>query len=292
MNKKRRRFGDRYDGKLLRKVDPFYKIIPYIMKTRVDSQVFFDDKIILEKTEKYIQDKRAQNINVSFLHIVIAAMVRTMALKPRLNRFVSGRKIYARNGIFVSLAVKRDMSEDSPETTIKMEFEPTDTIFDVMEKMNKAINENKQTNATNDTDKTAKLIMMCPGFLVRFLVGFLNWLDHRGKMPKVLNRVSPFHTSVFVTDLGSLGVQPVYHHIYEFGTTSIFVAFGIKNKERIIDRNHNIVEQKYVNVKIVVDERICDGYYYAKAFRIFRRYVENPQLLEVAPEKVVEDNEI
>lgn len=292
MNKKRRRFGDRYDGKLLRKVDPFYKIIPYIMKTRVDSQVFFDDKIILEKTEKYIQDKRAQNINVSFLHIVIAAMVRTMALKPRLNRFVSGRKIYARNGIFVSLAVKRDISEDSPETTIKMEFEPTDTIFDVMEKMNKAINENKQTNATNDTDKTAKLIMMCPGFLVRFLVGFLNWLDHRGKMPKVLNRVSPFHTSVFVTDLGSLGVQPVYHHIYEFGTTSIFVAFGIKNKERIIDRNHNIVEQKYVNVKIVVDERICDGYYYAKAFRIFRRYVENPQLLEVAPEKVVEDNEI
>ena len=292
MNKKRRRFGDRYDGKLLRKVDPFYKIIPYIMKTRVDSQVFFDDKIILEKTEKYIQDKRAQNINVSFLHIVIAAMVRTMALKPRLNRFVSGRKIYARNGIFVSLAVKRDMSEDSPETTIKMEFEPTDTIFDVMEKMNKAINENKQTNATNDADKTAKLIMMCPGFLVRFLVGFLNWLDHRGKMPKVLNRVSPFHTSVFVTDLGSLGVQPVYHHIYEFGTTSIFVAFGIKNKERIIDRNHNIVEQKYVNVKIVVDERICDGYYYAKAFRIFRRYVENPQLLEVAPEKVVEDNEI
>jgi len=292
MNKKRRRFGDRYDGKLLRKVDPFYKIIPYIMKTRVDSQVFFDDKIILEKTEKYIQDKRAQNINVSFLHIVIAAMVRTMALKPRLNRFVSGRKIYARNGIFVSLAVKRDMSEDSPETTIKMEFEPTDTIFDVMEKMNKAINENKQTNATNDTDKTAKLIMMCPGFLVRFLVGFLNWLDHRGKMPKVLNRVSPFHTSVFVTDLGSLGVQPVYHHIYEFGTTSIFVAFGIKNKERIIDRNHNIVEQKYVNVKIVVDERICDGYYYAKAFRIFRRYVENPQLLEVAPEKVVEDKEI
>ncbi|NLC95869.1 MAG: 2-oxoglutarate dehydrogenase, partial [Bacilli bacterium] len=256
MNKKRRRFGDRYDGKLLRKVDPFYKIIPYIMKTRVDSQVFFDDKIILEKTEKYIQDKRAQNINVSFLHIVIAAMVRTMALKPRLNRFVSGRKIYARNGIFVSLAVKRDMSEDSPETTIKMEFEPTDTIFDVMEKMNKAINENKQTNATNDADKTAKLIMMCPGFLVRFLVGFLNWLDHRGKMPKVLNRVSPFHTSVFVTDLGSLGVQPVYHHIYEFGTTSIFVAFGIKNKERIIDRNHNIVEQKYVNVKIVVDERI------------------------------------
>jgi len=292
MKKTRRRFGDRYDGRLLRKVDPFYKIIPYIMKTRADSQIFFDDKIILEKTEKYIQEKRAQNINIGFLHVVIAAMVRTMALKPRLNRFVSGRKIYARNGIYVSLAVKRDMSEDSPETTIKLEFEPTDTLFEVMEKIDKAISENKQANATNDTDKTAKLIMMCPGFLVRFLVGFLTWLDHRGKMPKVLNRVSPFHTSVFITDLGSVGIQPVYHHIYEFGTTSIFVAFGIKNKERIIDRNHNIVEQKYVNVKVVVDERICDGYYYAKAFRIFRRLVENPHLLEVAPEKVVEDNEI
>lgn len=293
MKKQRRRFGDRYDGRLLKRIDPFYKIIPYIMKSRVDSQVYFDDKIILDKTEQFLKQKRAEeNLNIRFLHIVCAAIVRTISQKPRLNRFVSGRKLYARNGIYISLAVKKDMSEDSPETTVKVKFEPTDTIYDVVEKVNQVIVENQNNEANNDTDKTAKLIMMCPGFLVRVLVKFLTWLDNRGKMPKVINRVSPFHTSLFVTDMGSLGVQPVYHHIYEFGTTSIFVAFGLKNKEKIIDRNNNIVERKFIDMKIVVDERICDGYYYAKAFRMFRRYMENPHLLETAPEKVVEDNEI
>ena len=292
MKKQRRRFGDRHDGKLLKKIDPFYKIVPYIMKTRVDSQVFFDDKIVLDKTEKYLKDVREQNINIRFLHIVCAAIIRTIAQKPRINRFVSGRKLYARNGIYISLAVKKDMSEESPETTVKVKFEPTDTIYDVVDKVNEVIKENQGQEVNNDTDKTAKLIMMCPRFLVKGIVAFVNWLDKRGRMPKALNRVSPFHTSLFITDMGSLGVQPVYHHIYEFGTTSIFVAFGLKNKEKYIDRNNNINERKFINLKVVVDERICDGFYYAKAFRIFRRYMENPHLLETPPEKVVEDNEI
>lgn len=292
MKKDRRRFGDRYDGKLLRGMDPFYKIIPYIMKSRVDSQVFFDDKITLTKTEEYLRQKRAENIQMRFLHVVCAAIVRTISQKPRLNRFVAGRKLYARNGIFISLAVKKDMSENSPETTVKIEFEPTDTIFDVVEKVNNAIYENQNAEANNETDKTAKLIMMCPRFIVRAIVKLAVWLDNWGKLPKLLNRVSPFHTSLFITDMGSLGVQPVYHHIYNFGTTSIFVAFGLKNKEKIIDRNNNIIERRYIDMKIVVDERICDGFYYAKAFRIFRRYMENPHLLEKAPEKVYEDDEI
>ncbi|HEY8364655.1 MAG TPA: 2-oxo acid dehydrogenase subunit E2 [Haloplasmataceae bacterium] len=292
MKKQRRRFGDRYDGRLLRKIDPFYKIVPYIMKTKVDSQVYFADKVIFDKTEKYILEKREENVSIKFLHVVIAAIVRTISQKPRLNRFVSGRKIYARNGIYISLAVKKDMSETSAETTVKIKFEPTDTINDVIEKVNRVIEENKNQNANNDTDKTAKLIMLCPRILVRAFVKLMTWLDHHGKMPKVINRVSPFHTSIFVTDMGSLGVQPVYHHIYEFGTTSIFVAFGIKNKEKYIDRNNNIVDRKYVDMKVVVDERICDGYYYAKSLRLFKYYMENPHLLEVAPEKVVEDEEI
>src|SRR5690554_1969883 len=151
MKKQRRRFGDRYDGRALKKVDPFYKIIPYIMKSRVDAQVYFDDKIILDKTEKYLQSKRSEDISIRFLHIVCAAIVRTIALKPRLNRFVSGRKLYARNGIYISLAVKKDMSEETPETTVKIKFEPTDTILDVVEKVNKAILENQEND--NDTDK-------------------------------------------------------------------------------------------------------------------------------------------
>lgn len=293
MKKQKRRFGDRYDGRRLRKIDPFFTIVPYIMKHRVDSQVFFDDKIYTDNTDKYINQKRKEeNLQISFLHIVIAAMVRNISQKPRINRFVSGRKIYARNEILVSIAVKKDMHEDAPETTVKIKFEPTDTIYDVVNKVNKEIFENKGEQANNDTDKTAKLVSLCPGIFIRGFVKLLNWLDHHGKMPKTINKVSPFHTSLFITDLGSLGIQPVYHHIYEFGTTSLFLAFGFKCKEKMFDRNNNILERRYIDLKAVVDERICDGYYYAKAFRKFKYYVENPQKLEVPPKEVIEDTEI
>ena len=293
MSRKKRRFGDRYDGRLLRNVDPFYKIIPYIMKSRVDSQVFFNEKIIFDKIEPYLHQKRKEGYTqIGFLHIITAAMVRMLSQRPRINRFVCGNKIYARNEITISLAVKKDMRDDSPETTIKVKFEPTDTINDVIDKMNKAINENKKLNEDNDTDKTAKWIMRCPGFLVNFFVGLIKWLDRKGRMPKAINKVSPFHTSFFITDVGSLGVQPVYHHIYEFGTTSIFLAFGYKNKEKYINDENQVTERKYVDLKIVVDERICDGFYYAKSFRLLKRLMENPVFLEKPPQKVYEDDEV
>lgn len=289
----KKRFGDRYDGEKLRKMDPIYKIIPYIMKTRDDAQVFFDNKIYIDKTMSYLSDLRQdQNLKIGFLHIVIAAMVRTISQRPRINRFISGKKLYARNEILVSLAVKKDMNETTPETTIKLKFKPTDTLFEIIDKVNNAIDSNKDVQNENETDKLAKLIMLCPGWIVKSLIGILNFLDHRGWMPKVINRASPFHTSVFVTDLGSLGIEPVYHHIYNFGTTSLFVAFGLKNSERVIDKNHQIVEKRYINMKVVVDERICDGYYYAKTFRLFKRILENPKQLEIPPIEVYKDDEL
>lgn len=293
MRKKTKRFCDRYDGRYLKKVDPFYKIIPYIMKTRVDAQVFFEDRMYIDKTESFIKSLRKEkNIKIGFLHIVIAAMVRTVSQKPRINRFVSGRKIYARNEISVSLAVKKKMSEDVPETTIKVLFDATDTIYDVVEKVNRAILENKNTDIDNETDKVAKMIMLCPGFIIRILVAILDILDHHGMMPKFINKASPFHSSLFITDLGSIGIQPVFHHIYEFGTTSLFVAFGTKNKEKILDTEGRVFEQKFVDMKVVADERICDGFYFSRAFRIFRKLIQNPQMLMYPPKSVIEDNEI
>lgn len=247
MGNNRRRFRDRYDGRLIRNIDPFYKIIPYIMRSRIDAQNFYEDRIYIDKLERYIRLKRNNGLkNLSFLYIVLAAVVRTISQNPRLNRFVIGRKIYARNEILISFAIKRGMSEDSPETTLKIKFEPTDTLNDVIEKVDKVIKENKSANAVNNTDRTAKLIMMCPGFIVRFLVWILRMLDNIGLMPRFINEVSPFHTSVFITDLGSLGIQPVYHHLYEFGTTSIFIAFGAKRKRWVLDANKNIIQKKYM----------------------------------------------
>lgn len=290
MKKFKRRFGDRYDGRLLRSIDPFYKIIPYIMKTRADAQNLFDDRIEISAIEEYLNKKRREGCReIGFLHIVIAATVRTLSQKPGLNRFIAGQKIYARNEILISLALKKHLTEDSTETTIKLKFEPTDTLTDVARKLNEAIKENKKEDAENNADKTARLIMTCPGFLVRFIVWFLKFLDYHGLMPKLINRLSPFHTSIFITDLGSLGIQPVYHHLYEFGTTSVFIAFGSKERERTLDKDFNPVEKKFVNIKAVTDERIVDGLYYANAFKLFVRLMHNPERLETPPEKVVED---
>jgi hypothetical protein len=286
----RRRFGDRYDGRRLRSLDPFFKIIPYIMKNRMDSQIFFEEKVDITHTEAYIRKRnKTSETRISMLHVFIAAIVRTLALKPALNRFIAGQKIYARNEILVSLAIKKEMNFESTETTIKFKFDPTDTLEQVAAKIDKQIKENKVLESSNDTDKTARLIMLCPGFIVKFIVFVVRLLDYFGLMPKILNEVSPFHTSVFITDVGSLGISPVYHHLYDFGTTSIFVAFGTKRTEKIIDSNDNIVNKRFMTMRIVTDERIVDGHYFASAFKMYRTLIEHPERLESPPAKVVSD---
>ncbi|MDF2890957.1 MAG: hypothetical protein K0R80_1324 [Clostridia bacterium] len=286
----RKKIGDRYDGRRIRTLDPFYRIIPYIMQNRTDAQNFYEDKLDIGNIEKYLKEKRRLGIkDIGLLQILIAAMVRTIAQKPGLNRFVAGQKIYARNEILVSLALKKQMNEGGAETTIKLKFAPTDTIFDVAEKINAVIEENKRVEIKNSADKTAKIIMFCPGFIVKFLVWFLKKLDYSGWMPKIINHVSPMHTTMFITDLGSLGIQPIYHHLYEFGTTSIFVAFGAKFTENFIEEDHSIVQKRFVHIRIVTDERTVDGFYYASAFKVFKRLLQHPERLEEKPDKIVED---
>lgn len=290
MSQRKRRFGDRYDGRKLRSLDPFYKIIPYIMKTRIDAQNYFEEKIEISNTEAFIIKKRKETgERISFFHVIIAAMVRTISQKPGLNRFVAGQKIYARNEILISFVMKKEFDEESPETTLKVRFNADDTFMDVVRKVNKAIEENRDPDTKNDTDKLAKLIMAIPGQLVRFLVWVLRCLDYIGLMPKIINRLSPFHTSVFITDLGSIGIQPVYHHLYDFGTTSSFVAFGIKMKEKVIGVDNKILNKKYVRVCVVTDERIVDGHYFATAFKLYRNLIKRPEVLDNPPEKVFED---
>lgn len=286
----KRRFGDRYDGRRIRSLDAFYGIIPYIMRYRSDSQVFFDDRIEISHTEAYLRRrKRTSEQNISLLHVLIAAMVRTIALRPALNRFIAGQKIYARNEILVSLAIKKELKIDSPETTVKLKFEPTDTLADIAEKISKQVTENKALDKKNDTDKTAKLFMLCPGWLLKFIVFLLRTMDYFGVMPRVINRVSPFHTSFFITDLGSLGIQPVYHHLYDFGTTSFFIGFGLKNRERVVDTENKVSDRKFISLKVVADERIVDGHYYASAFKLYRNLVQHPELLEAPPEGLKPD---
>lgn len=289
----KRRLGDRSDGYRLRKADPFFRIIPHIMPTRNDSQVFFEERVYLEDTKELIQRLRKDGYRVGFLHIVIASLVRVISQKPKINRFVVGKRTYARNEISFSLAVKKEMSEEAEETTIKVKFEPNATLYDVIDIVNNAVNDNKGLDTeANSTDRAAKFFSLLPQFVVTFLVWLIKWLDNHNMMPKFLNELSPFHSSIFVTDLGSLGIKPVYHHIYNFGTNTIFLAFGVRSKEQVVNEDMTVNNRKAMDLKIVADERVVDGYYFASAIKLGMRIMSHPDVLLTPPEEVVEDNEI
>ncbi|AIO18952.1 2-oxoacid dehydrogenases acyltransferase (catalytic domain) [Candidatus Izimaplasma bacterium HR1] len=288
----KRRLGDRSDGWRLRKVDPFFKIIPHIMKERNDAQVFFSENIDLEETLKFIREIRREGYKVGFLQVAIATMVRVISQKPKINRFICGKKAYARNEIVVALAVKKEMSEEAEETTITIKFDPDDTIYEVIDKMNKAIDASKIVEEKNDTDKFVKVMSKVPGFIYGGVVGFLKFLDRRGLLPKFIRSLSPFHTSFFVTDLGSLGIKPVYHHLYNFGTTSIFIAFGTRRKQHELNGDNTIDKRKSQDLKVVVDERIVDGYYFSQAIKMATKIMESPSVLREKPTQIIIDDEI
>ena len=191
--------------------------------------------------------------------------------------------LYARNKIYVSLVIKKNFSDEGTETSIKLPFDGTENIFEIKEKLDSAIEKNKDNAVTNNTDNLAKALSLIPGGAVRLAVKFLTFLDKHGIMPKSIIEASPFHTSVFLTNVGSLGIDSIYHHLYNFGTTSMFFAMGKKKKSYVYD-DDEIHEEKCITLAFVGDERICDGYYYATSFKQLSKYLKKPELLETHAE--------
>ena len=288
--KRKRRWGDRKEGRKLRTIDPILRIMPYIMTKRSDSQNFFTEKLDITEAEKFCREQtRAGKKNFSMLHVIIAAYIRVVSQRPAINRFVSGQKIYARNNIEVLMTIKKKMAIDGEETSIKVSFEPTDTIYDVYDKFNKVVEENKGETEGNNMDHFVKLMNYVPGFLLKFIVWLIKTLDYYGLLPQFLLNLSPMHGSMIITSMGSLGIRPIYHHIYDFGNLPVFVAYGSKQHGVKMDDEGNVKKYRYIEMKVTTDERICDGYYYASAFKMMKKLFENPRVLENPPETVVED---
>ncbi len=286
----KRRFGDRKEGRQLRSLDPFYKFIPYIMQKKNDACNLFEDSIEVGDAETWLREKRRDGWKgIGMLHVFIAAFVRTCAHCPGINRFISGQKIFARKNVQVVLTVKRAMSSDADETTIKVDLEPTDTVFDVYRKLGEKVEEIKANDGDNNTEQVAGALCKLPGLFLKFALWLINLLDYFDLLPQFVLDASPFHGSMVITDLGSLGIPPVYHHIYNFGNISTFVAFGAKHKAYEMDKTGVVVERKYIDYKVTMDERTVDGLYYANALKYLKYYLKNPAALELPPEQVNED---
>ena len=286
----RRRFGDRKEGRLLRSLSPFYKITPYIMVHRNDASNCFSDSVEIGGIEDWLRQKRKENLKgLGMLHLFIASYVRMLATCPGLNRFVNGQKIYARNNIEVVMIVKRALSSEAEETSIKVIFDPNDTIYDVYRKLGEKVDEIKANDADNNTERAANALMNIPGLLLKFAIWVLNLMDYFGLLPQALLDASPFHGSMIITDLGSLGIGPIYHHIYNFGNLPVFISMGAKRRAFELDKMGQPVEKKFIDYKVVMDERIVDGVYFANALKYMKYYLKNPVALELPPERVVDD---
>jgi len=292
MPNKKKRFGDRKDGRKLRSLAPLNRVSPYIMPTRGGASNFIADSIETGAMDRYIYEKRARGLKgFGALHVFIAAYVRVISQRPGLNRFISRQKAYARNNIEIMLAIKKELKLDAQETVIKIEPAPDSTAADVYEALNKAVAENRTAENANGMDKTAKILSFIPGLFLKFTVWFLNILDYFNLLPRGLLKLSPFHGSMFITSMGSLGIPPIYHHLYDFGNVPIFISYGAKRRQNELADDGGVMKRTYIDYKIVTDERICDGHYYASALKLLREYLGNPKLLDYPPECVFEDIE-
>lgn len=284
------RIGDRKEGRRIKTVTGMLRAMPYIMPQRCDALNTYADSFDITDTEKFCREKiKAGMKNFSILHILLASYVRVVSQRPGINRFVSGREIYSRHSIDVTMTVKKNMSIESPDTCIKVFFEPTDTIDDIYEKFNKVVEKSIGDNGDTGFDSLTGVLQKAPRFALRFFVWLLNILDYHGKLPLSLLDLSPFHGSMIITSMGSLGIKPIYHHIYNFGNLPVFLSYGMKRTVTVLDANGNPDRRKYLDFKAVTDERICDGYYYASAFKLMKRLVEHPEALDYPPEQVFED---
>ncbi len=276
----------RPDGKIVKSDDAEYAVVPHIMVERNDALNFIEIDIPAEPMQKYLNEKRKEGIVLSHLSLIIAAYARIVGEFPLLNRFIVNRKIYARNELAISMVVLKAGADNG--TMSKIKLDPADTIFEVNDKINYYVDTNRQAGDNNKTDKLVSTLLSIPG-LLNIGVRIFKWMDKHGLLPYAIVDASPFHASMGITNLASIRTNHIYHHIYNFGTTSVFLAMGNSREVPKRKANGEIEFEKCIPFGCVMDERICSGYYFAKAFRKFRKYLENPELLEAKPESVIKE---
>jgi len=285
-------WGDRSDGRKIRTLAPMAQITSFFQVERNTCSNLFEESFEITHVERYIRQKRKEGLtDFGLTHVLLAAYVRGIAKYPQLNRFISGQKVYSRGeDIQYCMVVKKEMTVDSPDTSIKVHLNPRDTADDVYRKLNAAIESVKATQELDSSlDGLIGYLNLIPSIVLKFVVWLLKLLDYFGLLPKFLLELSPFHGSLFFTSMGSLGIRPIYHHLYDFGNLPVFGAFGCKRRALEVQEDGSVVQRKYIDVKFVLDERIADGYYYATFFKHYRSILRHPEILDNPPEAVVQD---
>ncbi|WP_163192975.1 2-oxo acid dehydrogenase subunit E2 [Clostridium thermarum] len=281
----------RRDGRLLRNIDPMRQILPYLFRNRNGSIVHSPETIEFDNAREFIKMRTRDNpsLNIGTFEIVIAAFVRTLSQYPHLNRFVAGKKLFARNSISISFVVLRMEGGEYRETNAKVYFNKEDTLYDVAQKVNDSIKLCLSGAEKND-DKLMEIVTKLPSPIISFAVFMIRKLNDWGFLPMSFIKTDPLFSTAYISNLGSIGHDALHHHLYEWGTTSVFVTMGKLNRVNTISKNGELETKTNLNIVCSVDERVADGIYLVKALKYFKTLIKHPEKLEVPPEVVVEDD--
>ena len=283
MNEVKRRFGDRRDATLIRKQDSMHLIMPMVYPNRCDNEAFISERIDLTNIDKYLEKRNAENPEFKFtlFHLVVAAILKTIILRPKLNRFIANKNNYQRNTYSASFVIKKQFSDSSEEGMAFVYATEDSTLDSLHEELYRQIyREKNSSGASNATADTMELLNKLPRWFVKFFIWLMRQLDRHGIVPQSIIEADPYYASVILSNLGSIKLRSGYHHLTNWGTTSIFVVVG-EMKERIF-RNEN-GEEEYrnsVDLGLTIDERIADGFYYSKSVKILKYILEHPECLE------------
>lgn len=286
-------YSIRRDGKLLRNIDPMRTILPYLFRTRNGSIVYAPETVEFDNAREFIKMRTRENptLNIGTFEIVIAALVRTLSQYPHLNRFVAGKKLFARSTISFSFVVLKMENGEYVETNAKVYFNKEDTIYDVAKKVNESI-QLCQSGAAKNDDKLMEFVTKLPSPIISFAVFMVRKLNDWGLLPMSFIKTDPLFSSAYISNLGSIGHDALQHHLYEWGTTSFFLTMGKLNRINELTRDARVETKTTLDVVCSVDERIADGIYFVKALKYFKSLMKHPEKLEVPPEVVIEDDGI
>ena len=285
-----KRFSDRKEGRVIRSLPAPVRLTPYLTPARDESSSRMTDSVEVSALEQWLVEARESGwAGIGFIHLLVAAYVRTVSIRPGINRFVVGRRIHARNDIQVVFPVRRTDSYGTHQTLVKVSFGATDTVYDVFRRMNETVDDIKANMGATELERTAATFMRIPRPFLRLTMSVLRLMNFNDWLPHSLLEISPYHASLSISDMGSLGVPPESPALPRFGTLPCALSFGAKRRCYEAEKDGRTVERHYVDYCITCDSRIADAPYFAGAYKCLKYFLKNPKLLELPPETVEDD---
>ncbi len=285
LDNKKRKHGDRKDGVWIRETDSMHTLFPHIMPNRADNEAVLNEVIDLTAVNEYIAKKNETGpaFKYTFFHVICAALIKTLVLRPKLNRFYAGKRFYQRNDYSISFIVKKEFADSSDEAVaiIKADPEsdvsPLEQIHSKVEKICTSVRKEHKNDGTTDI---MNVLTKMPVPILGFIMNTLSWLDFHGWYPDSLMREDPYFSSVFVSNLGSIKMNASYHHLTNWGTNSFFVIVGEKKPTPFFKLDGSFEVKEALELGVTLDERIADGYYYSRSIKLVHKLLDNPELLD------------